>query len=334
MADITTDQNRSKAYGFLTTAQFGGLIVGPALAAPLYALGGGGTGGFYAIFYFGAILSATALVAITFLVHEPAALKARRTQRRREREAHLGWRESLKNYRSIFTAPILAFILIAFTSHYAMGAWDVVWSLYLSHLGASKTYISMTWVAFSVPMLLSFVGGMLADRWSRFWLFIVGYALSSLAWMFYGFHEPGGAHRRQRAGGARHRLLLPGQTGVSDPGEPQALAWHRHRRRGDVDAARRPARLADGAADVHAHLGARAHVGRRRRHRRPCGRRARPAQGLEPAQGGWGHAATGGPGAAGGREPARVRGGAAARAGLVARSRGPSPSQPLAERES
>ena len=58
VADITTEDNRSKAYGFLTTAQFGGLIVGPALAAPLYALGGGGKSGFYAIFYFGAILSA------------------------------------------------------------------------------------------------------------------------------------------------------------------------------------------------------------------------------------------------------------------------------------
>ena len=186
VADITTEQNRSKAYGFLTTAQFGGLIVGPALAAPLYALGGGGTSGFYAIFYFGAILSGIALVAITFLVHEPAALKTRRTQRRRDREANAGWRAALRQYRAIFTPPILAFILIAFTSHYAMGAWDVVWSLYLSHLGASKTYISMTWVAFSVPMLLSFVGGMFADRYSRFWLFVVGYALSSLAWMFYG----------------------------------------------------------------------------------------------------------------------------------------------------
>ena len=60
-----------------------------------------------------------------------------------------------------------------------MGAWDVVWSLYLDHLGASKTFISFTWVAFSVPMLLSFVGGMVADRYSRFWLFIIGYALSS-----------------------------------------------------------------------------------------------------------------------------------------------------------
>ena len=67
-----------------------------------------------------------------------------------------------------------------------MGAWDVVWSLYLAHHGASKTYISMTWVAFAAPMLFSFAGGMLADRYSRFWLLAVGFGLSSLAWMFYG----------------------------------------------------------------------------------------------------------------------------------------------------
>ncbi len=44
----------------------------------------------------------------------------------------------------------------------------------------------MTWVAFAAPMLLSFVGGMFADRYSRFWLLAAGYFLSSLAWMFYG----------------------------------------------------------------------------------------------------------------------------------------------------
>jgi DHA1 family multidrug resistance protein-like MFS transporter len=186
VADITTEQNRSKAYGFLTTAQFGGLIVGPALAAPLYALGGEGQGGFYAIFYFGAIFAAISIVAISVLVREPAALKTRRTQRRRDQEAHEGWRTTLRRYRRIFTPPVLAFVLIAFTSHYAMGAWDVVWSLYLSHLGASKTFIGLTWVAFSVPMLLSFVGGMVADRYSRFWLVMIGFGLSSLAWMFYG----------------------------------------------------------------------------------------------------------------------------------------------------
>ncbi len=186
VADITSEENRSKAYGFLTTAQFGGLIVGPALAAGLMTIVGEGKSGFYAVFYVGAALAAVSLTAIVVLVREPAALAVRRTQRRRDRERHEGRRAALRRYRGIFTLPILAFFLIAFTSHYAMGAWDVVWSLYLAHLGASKAFISFTWVAFSVPMLLSFVGGMIADRYSRFWLFMTGYALSSLAWMFYG----------------------------------------------------------------------------------------------------------------------------------------------------
>ena len=136
--------------------------MGPALAAPLYALGGGGTSGFYAIFYFGGALSVLALVALVIFVKEPVALKTRRAQRRREQqEARRSRKAGRPPYRAIFTAPILAFVLVAFTSHFAMGAWDVIWSIYLSSLGASKTFISFTWVAFSVPMLLSFVGGML-----------------------------------------------------------------------------------------------------------------------------------------------------------------------------
>ena len=49
---------RSRAYGWLTTAQFGGLVAGPMLAWPLYSLGGGeGKWAFYTIFLFGSALS-------------------------------------------------------------------------------------------------------------------------------------------------------------------------------------------------------------------------------------------------------------------------------------
>jgi MFS family permease len=187
VADITTEANRSKAYGFLTTAQFGGLIFGPAIAAPLYHLAGGGLAGFYAIFYAGAALSALSLVAVIAFVREPAALKVRRAQRRQEIERPGGTGKAARPpMRTILTPAILAFLIIAFTSHFAMGAFDVVWSLWLNHLGASMTFIGLTWIAFSVPMLLSFVGGIAADRYSRYWLFVIGYAFSGVAWIFYG----------------------------------------------------------------------------------------------------------------------------------------------------
>ena len=47
-------------------------------------------------------------------------------------------------------------------------------------------FIGLTWIAFSVPMLLSFVGGYLADRYSRWALMFSGYAISGVAWILYG----------------------------------------------------------------------------------------------------------------------------------------------------
>jgi MFS family permease len=180
VADITVDQNRSRAYGVLTSAQFGGLIVGPALAPPLYHFFGGGSSGFYAIFYFGAVLCLFTAVAVAAFIREPKALMDRR------RAARRGAGVERPSYRAILTPPILAFLLVGFTSHFAMGAFEVVWSIWLKHLGASMTYIGLTWIAFSVPMLLSFAGGILADHYSRFVLMFTGYAFSACAWIVYG----------------------------------------------------------------------------------------------------------------------------------------------------
>ena len=179
IADVSSEVDRSKAFGLLTTAQFGGLIAGPALAPPLYHLGGGGQGGFYLIFYFGAVLSALAAIAAFALLKEPPR-RPRTAEERRENRR-------LLPPRAVLLSPaVLAFLLVAFTSHFAMGAWEVIWSLYLKELGASMAYIAATWIAFSVPMLLAFFGGVLADRYNRFLLMFVGYSISAVAWIIYG----------------------------------------------------------------------------------------------------------------------------------------------------
>ena len=179
VADITTEKNRSKAYGILTSAQFGGLIVGPALAPPIYHLVGGGRPGFYAIFYFGAILTALNALAVLAFIREPKHLQERRAARR-------GQKAERPPYRAILSPAIIAFLVVGFTSHFAMGGFEVVWSIWLKHLGASMTFIALTWIVFSVPMLLSFAGGILADHYSRFALMFIGYSISAVAWIVYG----------------------------------------------------------------------------------------------------------------------------------------------------
>ena len=176
VAELTTEGARSRAYGWLTTAQFGGLVAGPVLAWPLYSLGGGkGTWAFYTIFLFGSALSAVTAIVLLVTVREPE-------HARRRREVKV----VRPPYRQLVTRPVLAFLIVAATGHFAMGVFEVLWSLWLRHLGASVRYIGFTWIAFSVPMLLAWVGGYLADRYSRWALMFSGYAVSAFAWITYG----------------------------------------------------------------------------------------------------------------------------------------------------
>jgi MFS family permease len=94
---------------------------------------------------------------------------------------------ALSSSFSLITPPVAAFLLVAATSHFAIGGWEVLWSLWLRHLGASMAFVSLTWVAFSVPMLFSFAGGVLAEKGNRFRLMFAGYALSACSWIAYGF---------------------------------------------------------------------------------------------------------------------------------------------------
>jgi MFS family permease len=176
VADLSAEKDRSRAYGWMTTAQFGGLVAGPVLAWPLYTLGGGeGTWAFYTIFLFGSALSLLTALVLLMVVKEPE--NARR--RRRVKAKH-------PPYRKLVTKPILAFLIVAATGHFAMGVFEVLWSLWLRHLGASVRFIGLTWIAFSAPMLLAFAGGYLADRYSRWALMFSGYTVAAFAWIFYG----------------------------------------------------------------------------------------------------------------------------------------------------
>ncbi len=176
VADITANENRSRAYGWLTSAQFTGLIVGPALAWPLYTLGGGhGIWAFYTIFIFGAALTAIVAVVLAIFLREPGhALVTRR--------AAPGQRPPL---RVLLTKPVVAIIVAVAAAEFAMGAWDVVWSIWLRHIGASMRIVGLTWIAFSVPMAFSFVGGRLADRHNRFALMFWGFGITGASWIVF-----------------------------------------------------------------------------------------------------------------------------------------------------
>ena len=217
IAEITTDATRSRAYGWLTTAQFGGMIVGPALAWPLYELGGGGRGGFYAIFAFAiALVLATAVVLVLFLRepsherkaamiagdeagelarllhgetrgtgHESDENDGPEAAERRRREAA----KRRPRLKVLLSRPVIAIVLIVATAEFAVGSWEVIWSIWLREIGAPLAYVGITWVAFSVPMLFSFAAGMAADRYNRFLLMTGGFLVLGFSWLAFAFTE-------------------------------------------------------------------------------------------------------------------------------------------------
>jgi len=176
IADVSDEESRGRAYGMLTSAQFGGLVAGPALAVGLSALGGGGRSGFYTIFLAGSAMTLAIAVVLALFLKEPAHVTLRRKEAVRR-----------PTYRSLLTPPVIAFLVVAATSHFAMGGWEVLWSLWLRHLGASMAFVSATWIAFSLPMLFSFAGGVLAEHHNRFRLMFGGFAFSAASWIVYGF---------------------------------------------------------------------------------------------------------------------------------------------------
>ncbi|MCL5736791.1 MAG: MFS transporter [Actinobacteria bacterium] len=176
VAELTCEGERSRAYGWLTTSQFGGLVAGPVFAWALYGLGGGhGKWAFYSVFLFGSALSALTAIALMILVREPEHARRRRAVKVKH-----------PPYRTLITRPVLAFLVIAASGNFALGVFEVLWSLWLRHLGASVRFVGLTWIAFSVPMLLAWVGGYLADRYSRWALMFSGYTVAGFAWITYG----------------------------------------------------------------------------------------------------------------------------------------------------
>ena len=180
VAEISSEEHRSRAYGWLTSAQYAGLIIGPAAAWALLSFESGGDYGFDAIFLFGSAITAAAAVTLAVYLREPD--KAGGSPR------HAVPRPPL---RSLLSRPVAAIILIVATAEFAIGGFEVVWSIYLRDLGASLAVVGLTWVLFSAPLLLSFLGGRLADRHSRLALLVAGFSVQAVCWLLVPiFHDP------------------------------------------------------------------------------------------------------------------------------------------------
>ena len=142
IAEQTEPGERGRAFGHMQATNMAGMLVGPAI------------GGFVALvdirvsFTIAAGLQAVAVLALITLPN----VRAHATVEVPARAMHIARR-------------LLPLLLLGAGTSYMIGAFDTIWSLYLTSRGASTFAVGLSFVTFALPaMLLSGLAGSLGDR--------------------------------------------------------------------------------------------------------------------------------------------------------------------------
>jgi MFS family permease len=195
ITDATPADRRGEAFGLYGAAQMGGLLLGPAIGG----IGAAVFGGVGFIFVFGAIASFLAAAAIAIRVRErpheqgrPTALELTELGPQADHLAGRAVPASAEDAAAA-AAPtslgnrwLAAAILFTVGGNFAFGTYEVVWSLFLQHLGAGLELIGLTFAMFGLPILvLSPFFGRRIDRGSLTPYLVAGTVLPVVAAIAY-----------------------------------------------------------------------------------------------------------------------------------------------------
>lgn len=142
LAEVSRESERGKAFGYMQSTNMAGLLIGPSI------------GGFIALFNLNVVfgvaagLSALALVALATLPN----VRAQATVEMPARALHIA-------------RVLLPLLLLGAGTSYMIGAFDTIWSLYLTYRGGNTFAVGLSFATFALPaMLLSGLAGSLGDR--------------------------------------------------------------------------------------------------------------------------------------------------------------------------
>jgi DHA1 family multidrug resistance protein-like MFS transporter len=193
VTELAPPERRGEAFGLYSAAQMGGLLFGPAIGG----IGASIFGGVAFVFVFGAISSIAAAILVGLRVREtadPDRAKATSTYDATEFPARPALvtadagteRASEPAAPRLLNRMLVAAIIINIGGNFAAGTYDVVWSLYLEHLGAGLELIGFTFAMFGLPILLfSPYFGRRADRGALVWFVVLGGLAPAITGLLY-----------------------------------------------------------------------------------------------------------------------------------------------------
>jgi MFS family permease len=197
LADATPSERRGEAFGLYGAVQMGGFLVGPAIGA----IGAGRFGGVGFVFVFSGVAAVLAGVLIAFRLREAgprthpspagAATEFARDApssagRAAARLAGDAAADSGAAPGSLWNRGLIAALIINAGGNFAGGTYEVIWSLFLTGLGASLDLVGLTFAMFGLPvLLLSPYAGRLVDRRGALAFIVVGSILPALMGLLY-----------------------------------------------------------------------------------------------------------------------------------------------------
>jgi MFS family permease len=198
LTDATPPERRGEAFGLYGAAQMGGLLLGPAIGAFVADR----FGGIAFVFIFCGVAAMLAAV--------PIGLRGRETAER----THPGPSHDATEFpldapsvagraaadiaadrlpssdalapRRLLNRGLVAALVINAGGYYAGGTYEVIWSLFLEHLGGGLGLIGLTFAMFGLPvLLLSPLAGRIVDRRGSYAFIVVGSIVPAVVGILY-----------------------------------------------------------------------------------------------------------------------------------------------------
>ena len=202
LTDATPPERRGEAFGLYGAAQMGGLLIGPAIGA----FGAGAFGGIQFVFVFSAIASFLGAAASAWRVQEsgprthpapsydatefprdtPSVSGRAATDIASDLAADGPVNVDPNAPKRLLNRGLLAALVLNAGSYYAGGTYEVIWSLFLRHLGAGLDLIGLTFAMFGLPVLvLSPYAGRIVDRRGSYRFIVIGCSTPAIAGICY-----------------------------------------------------------------------------------------------------------------------------------------------------
>jgi MFS family permease len=202
LTDATPPERRGEAFGLYGAVQMGGLLLGPAIGA----LGASRFGGISFVFVFGGIAALLAAIPIglrgresgerthpapshdstEFPSEAPSTVGRAAAAVDADRPFRAADGPEPRTPTRLWNRALVAVLVINVGGYFAGGTYEVIWSLFLQHLGAGLDLIGLTFAMFGLPVLLfSPVAGRLVDRRGAYAFIVVGSILPAIVGILY-----------------------------------------------------------------------------------------------------------------------------------------------------